>query len=108
MPMGVAALPNPRRFAQILADRLLDNALSCRVEGNSRFRPGPSQRESRAVIPMLSISAPTPDQRQMDPAMEMATVMPDWAPWAMAADNALPRPSRAAKRKDMKKIPVMM
>ena len=40
MPMGVAALPNPRRFAVTLPLRCFASSGSVRLAGNSRFRMG--------------------------------------------------------------------
>jgi hypothetical protein len=46
------------------------------VPGKMKFKRGPRNRDSRPVRPILSMRLPTPLHRQMDPAMEIATVIP--------------------------------
>ena len=97
IPGGVAALPSPRKLAQILVLKAPARALSSRVEGNSRCITGRSSRESFSVSPNLSMARPIPAQRHSDPAMEIARVTPLCAPCITAAESADARPLTAAQ-----------
>ena len=100
IPGGVAAFPNPRKLAQMLALREEARTLSCRVEGKSRSITGRSRRERTAVRPIFSISRPTPAQRHREPAMEIASVTPAWAPCITPEESCCPRPVTAAQTTD--------
>jgi hypothetical protein len=96
MPIGVAALPRPKKLAQILALKSPARMLSFRLDGKSHPSTGRSSRESAPVNPAFSISFPTPLHKQTGPAKDMDRVMPACAPWAVAAANCEPRPKTTA------------
>ena len=98
IPMGVAAFPKPRKFAQMLALRSPARAVSWQVLGNSLCRMGDNRRESVCVKPIPSINLPTPVHRQRLPAMETARVTPAWAPSSIEAERALAFPVIIALR----------
>ena len=99
-PGGVAAFPSPRKLAQMLALKAPANCLSFFVEGKRRSITGRNSRARASVRPIFSISRPTPDQRHSDPAMEIARVIPAWAPCITPAESCCPRPVRKAQRID--------
>ena len=104
--MGVAALPRPRKFAQMLALRLSARAASSFVLGNTRCSRGRRSRESIRVIPACSISRPAPVHRHRLPAMDRASCIPACAPLTVAAASALPLPRTSAQRMLIRTMPV--
>ena len=56
-----------------------------------------------AVRPTFSMSLPTPDHRQREPAMEIARVTPACAPDGMAAARSEPLPLTSADTTEMPK-----
>ena len=85
-------MPSPRIFAQILALSLLERIVSVLVEGKTRCSSGFNRFDSIPVIPAASMTAAAPVHRQMEPAMEIASVTPACAPFMIAAARALPFP----------------
>lgn len=106
IPIGVAAFPSPRKLAQIFALKQEARYGSFLEEGNTRPSSGPSSLDNKPVKPAFSISLPTPVQRQIEPANDMASVMPACAPCGMAAASSLPRPKRIDATKEIATIPV--
>ena len=104
--MGVAALPSPRKLAQILALKSFASAGSFFVDEKTRFRKGGSRVDNLSVIAFRSISDPTPVHRQMEPDMEMASEMPLCAPAGTAAASSAPFPVIIAKKNEVVRIPV--
>jgi hypothetical protein len=58
------------------------------VPENIRCSSGRSSLASSPVIPVRSMTLPTPLHRQSTPAMEIAKVIPLWAPWSTAEGRA--------------------
>ena len=106
IPMGVAALPKPKKLAHTLAERQFSSLESVLAEGNIRPNRGRSSLDNFPVMPACSNSLPTPVHRQIDPAMEIARVIPACAPLGTAADRADPLPSSIAAIKETATIPV--
>jgi hypothetical protein len=67
---------------------------------------GDSNLDNIFVTPDRSISLPTPVQRQIEPANEIASVTPACAPCGTAADKELPLPVTAAQTSDTPMIPI--
>ena len=97
IPIGVAALPSPRKLAQILELKWWESLGFVRVEGNRRFVNGRKRAEMYSVKPVLSVSFPTPVHRQTAPAMERESCIPACAPVGIAAARALPFPKNIEK-----------
>jgi hypothetical protein len=106
IPIGVAALPNPKILAQILALRLQAREESFFEDGNSLLRIGFKIFARVPVKPAFSMSLPTPDQRQIEPAIEIAKVNPACAPWVTPEASAPLFPVRKAHKQEIAKIPV--
>jgi hypothetical protein len=104
--MGVAALPSPKRFAHTLALRWFANMGSLFEVGKSRPNMGRSSLLTARDMPAFSINAPTPDQRQIAPAIETARVTPLCAPCVTAPASALALPENAAPIREKRSIPV--
>lgn len=106
IPMGVAAFPSPRKLAQIFALKLQEREGSVLLEGNSLSNSGFRSLDKNPVTPAFSITFPIPLQRQMVPAMDMASVTPACAPCGIAAATSLPLPNNNAVIKEIATIPV--
>ena len=105
IPAGVAALPRPRKLAQIFPDSSSARTASVLVPGKIRFRTGRRSLPMAAVSPACFISLPMPVHRQREPAMEMARVTPAWAPEGITAASSAPLPISRAQKVEMKNIP---
>ena len=92
MPSGVAALPNPSRFALRLPHRFQKPSESFAHTGNSRRSTGRSAVHSPSVSPARSIACDSPDQRQTGPASVSASSSPARAPLSpsMPDENGIP------------------
>ena len=106
IPIGVAAFPKPRKLAQILLLKYPARTGSFSVEGKTRFKIGRSSLDKKVVKPAFSITLPTPDQRQIEPAMEKARVTPAWAPWGIAAARVEPFPKIKDATREIAKMPI--
>jgi hypothetical protein len=78
------------------------------VLGKSRLSTGCSSFDSLSVIPTVSSSLPTPDHRQMAPAMEIASSTPAWAPVSTEAARAGVALLRMAQIRLRASIPVQI
>src|SRR5699024_11027212 len=108
IPIGVAALPRPRRLAQTLAEMRLPTLASRRALGNSRSITGLKKRARMRLRPAFSITCPTPDQRHTAPAMENVRVTPACAPSNTAWDKAPPVPLQKENNTAIRIIPVQI
>ena len=106
IPMGVAAFPRPKKLAHTLLLKKPASTGSFRKEGNILPKIGRSTLESMAVTPPFSISFPTPVQRQIEPAKEIAKVIPFCAPWLTAPERASPRPVQMAAMTESPTMPI--
>ena len=97
MPMGVAALPSPRRLAVTFALRCPASSGSRRLWGKRNPRIGERTRASTAVIPTRSISFPRPAQRASGPAVATHSSTAWTAPLVRAAAVSAPRPVQMPK-----------
>ena len=93
-PMGVAALPRPRRLADKLAQRKPIVRSSLAAVGKSLRSMGRSRRVSFCISPDASISFASALHRQIAPAMENTSVIALCAPESAAAPTACALPVR--------------
>ena len=106
IPKGVAALPNPNRLADTLADRLSITAPSRAAPGNSRPSTGRSSRDNPPARPDWRMTSITPVHRQSIPAMDRQSSTASFAPVTAAAATASPRPPAIPNSMDAAVIPV--
>ena len=106
MPMGVAALPRPSRFAVTLPLSCFASSGSCRNEGNRRPRMGRSPFASTVVSPTRSISFPSPAHRARGPAMDMHSCTAWTASPVKAAAASAPLSVMAANAAPMSILPI--
>ena len=108
IPIGVAALPNPRRLAARLPHKAFLAASSPQACGNNRRRSGRSRWDNRSFRPAASIAVQSPLQRQRGPASVIASCTPADAPSRMDADKRAVWPVNTAQTVENKKIAVQM
>lgn len=102
MPMGVAALPSPKRLAQMLPLRAPEREAS-----PAGFREQPPQQRAQQPgkgfgCPYGFHEPPYPAPQAQGPADGNGRVRPLWAPWATAALRAGPVPFHREKPTEQK------
>ena len=98
-PSGVAAFPNPSRFAARFIEIASCTGGSCAYFGNSLRSSGANRRASTSVRPPASAIFISPVHRQSIPVMEKTSSTALCAPEIAAADNSSIRPVSAAHKK---------
>lgn len=106
MPAGVAALPKPRRFAEILAHISPMMSLWFFAAGNIKPTAGRIKRASFSISPLLRITSIMPLQNMTIPPMDRHSSHAAAAPSITEAASCSIRPLTAAQTRETSIIPV--
>ena len=100
MPRGVAALPRPRRLAEVLAETAARVSGSRQALGSSRRSTGRNTRARPSERPQAFMISMTPLQRHMTPAMDRLSSTAESAPSRAASATASRFPVARPKPRD--------
>ena len=98
MPNGVAALPRPSMFAEMLRIMALMAGCSAGTSGNRRTITGRTRRASWRIMPPASRMRTKPSHNAMMPIKPMASVTAPLAAAMLASAVSCMRPDRPANR----------
>lgn len=99
MPEGVAALPNPKRFAVRFIVTAFMTSGQCAASLNSSLVTGDSIRAMTAVMPAFSHIFISPPQRHIEPLRYMTSSTALLQPSREATDTAVMSPLRKPHNK---------
>ena len=100
MPMGVAALPRPRKLAETFAASASSVSVSCEARGKSLPSAGRSSLDSADMTPERRMTSMTPHHRQIRPPVPIITCTAAGAPSSAARPVSAPFPLSAPHTMD--------